>query len=79
MAQRKSMEAISQTERDSRTREIMEWQRTLSVNSVVTVMEDWPISISQEFHFDVEDVKDVLGLGPRSLTVSTTVVVGETF
>lgn len=72
VAKRKRMEAISKMEKDRRIREIMESmqprQRTLEVNSV-TVMEDWPISISQEFHFD-EDVEDVLGLGPRPLTTA---------
>ena len=74
MAKRKRMEAISQMEKDRRTREIMESmqprQRTLTVDSVA-VMEDWPISIRQEFHLDsFLDVEDVLGLGPVSLTTT---------
>lgn len=74
VAKRKRMEAISQMEKDRRTREIMESmqprQRTLTVDSVA-VMEDWPISIRQEFHLDsLLDVEDVLGLGPVSLTTT---------
>jgi hypothetical protein len=34
-------------------------------------MEDWPISIRQEFQLDsFLDVEDVLGLGPVSLTTT---------